>query len=87
MLDRAIVVDLARKAMLYDKMQKVKPDSKKKVVTIGKKVIKTSAKPKSKAVKATKLQQARKTVRSAKGTRNTNDAVASLLENHFLEDL
>lgn len=86
-INRAVIVDIARKAMLYDKMKKVELNAKKKVVTIGKKVLKSSAKPNRSAVKATKLQQARKTLRNAKGRRNADEAVASLLENHFLEDL
>ena len=86
-ISRAAIVDIARKAMLYDKMKKVEPNAKKKAVTIGKKVIHSSAKPNRSAVKATKLQQARKTIRNAKGKRSTDQAVASLLENHFLEDL
>ena len=86
-ISRAIIVDIARKAMLYDKMKKVEPNAKKKVVTIGKKVIQSSAKPNRSAVKVTKFQQARKSIRSAKGKRSTDQAVANLLENHFLEDL
>ena len=78
------VVRSLRKAMLYDAQQKAQPAIKKKVVSIGKKVL-TSGKSKSKTErKHDEYAIDRKDFRKRGGTQ---DDAAALIEKHFLGDM
>lgn len=80
LVDPRIVRSL-RKAMLYDAQQKAAPEVKKKVVSIGKKVIK-GGKSQSKTERATTALKS-DYQKFKKGGGDINDA-ASLIEKHFL---
>jgi len=75
------VVRSLRKAMLYDAQQKAAPEVKKKVVSIGKKVIK-GGKSQSKTERATTALKS-DYQKFKKGGGDVHDA-ASLIEKHFL---
>jgi len=74
---------LARKAMLYDRQQKAKPEIKKKVVSIGKKVL-TSGKSKSKAELSSDRVKA-----DYKKVKNSGDdhEAAKFVEKYMLGDM
>jgi len=75
------VVRSLRKAMMYDAQQKAAPEVKKKVVSIGKKVIK-GGKSQTKTERATTALKS-DYQKFKKGGGDINDA-ASLIEKHFL---
>jgi hypothetical protein len=83
----AKIVDIARKAMLWDRQSKAKPDAKKKVIRIGKKVLKSGkTKPKT-TRKANQYSRDLKKARKALQGRDGEKAGASLFEKYFLEDM
>ena len=86
-LSDAVQVSIARKAMLFDKMQKVDTATKKKAIKIGKKVIKSGSKPSKKAVNVSKLNQARSNLRKASNKREADDIVGNILGEFFLDDM
>jgi hypothetical protein len=86
-IDSALVVSLARKAMLWDKQQKVKPDAKKRKLTVGGKVLKPG-KPKSKSDReSSSRQQARLKIRNAPSGRQSEKAAQAYIEEFLLGDM
>jgi len=79
----AVDKSLARKAMLYDRQQKARPEMKKKVVSIGKKVLK-SGKSKSKAELSTEQAKADYKKFQKDGSLG---AAASYVEKHLLGEM
>jgi hypothetical protein len=75
-------IELARKAMLYDRQQKSKPEMKKKVVSIGKKVLKSG---KSKSKSERKHDRVSQDYREFQ-KRGTVDDAAAFIEKHLLGD-
>jgi hypothetical protein len=74
---------VARKAMLYDRQQKANPEAKKKVVSIGKKVLKSGT-PKTKVDRQREAFQ-----KDRERLRQTGDVsdLAAMVEKHMLGDM
>lgn len=81
-IDSAKVVELARKAMLWDRQKDSKPEAKKKVVSIGKKILK-AGKAQTKQAKQTASRE--KDYQSFKKSGDVN-AAAKYIEQHLLGD-
>ena len=77
------VVRSLRKAMLYDATQQAKPEVKKKIVSIGKKVLSGGKSISKTERKADEVKQ--DLAKFRKGGGHVQDA-ADLIEKHFLKD-
>lgn len=83
----ALFTMVARKAMLWDKQAKSKPETKKKVVSIGKKVLKAGKAQTKQDKQVGRYKEERAALRKKLQGRNANDALAGFIENHFLNDM
>lgn len=84
-IDNASIVAIARKAMLWDKQQKSNPAAKKKVLSIGGKVLKSGKAPTKVDRKQAEYQKDRAAVKKAATGHASEKAAQALIEKYFLD--
>lgn len=83
-VDNASMVAIARKAMLWDKQQKSKPEVKKKILSIGGKVLKSGKAPTKTDRRVDERNQAKAKIRKA-SPRDSEKAAQAYIEKYLLD--